>query len=129
MYLLPKMNFFFSHFKQVLWSLYSRMCTEHGFARIIIIYVFNKEWQCFKIFENLLKMADILFVTMETGGLPDKCSIYFLISNTHSILLAKKIARFAQIKKSYLPAVCGLKLLNMCFHYILIALHIYYPQS
>ena len=57
-------------------------------------------------------MADILFVTMETGrgGLADKSSTYFLLSKTHSILLAEKIARFAQIKKlSYLPAMCGLK--------------------
>ena len=43
------------------------MFSEHGFARIIIIYVFNKEWQCFQICQYLLKMADILFVTMETG--------------------------------------------------------------
>ena len=86
------------------------MCTEHGFARIIIIYVFNKEWQCFQICQYLFKMVDILFVTMETGGLADKSSLYFLLSKTHSILLAEKIARFAQIKKlSYLPAVCGLK--------------------
>ena len=57
-------------------------------------------------------MADILFVTMETGrgGLADKSSTYFLLSKTYSILLAEKIARFAQIKKlSYLPAMCGLK--------------------
>ena len=54
-------------FLQMLWSLYSRMCTEHGFARIIIIYVFNKEWQCFQNCQYLLKTADILFVTMETG--------------------------------------------------------------
>ena len=78
------------------------MCTEHGFARIIIIYVFNKEWQCFQICQYLLKMADILFVTMETGGLADKSLIYFLLSKTHCILLAEKIARFAQIKKKFL---------------------------
>ena len=55
-------------------------------------------------------MADILFVTMETGGLADKSSIYFLLSKTHSILLAEEITRFAEIKKlSYLPAMCGLK--------------------
>ena len=73
------------------------MCTEHGFARIIIIYVFNKEW--FSICQYLLKKVDILFVTMETGCLAEKCSIYFLFSKTHSIHLAKKIARFAKIKK------------------------------
>ena len=44
------------------------------------------------------------------GGLADKSSIYFLLSKTHSILLAEKIARFAKkIFFSYLPAVCGLK--------------------
>ena len=43
------------------------------------------------------------------GGLADKSSIYFLLNKTHSIHLAKKIARFAQIIfVSYLPAVCGL---------------------
>ena len=56
-------------------------------------------------------MADILFVTMETGGLADKSSIYFLLSKTHSILLAEEITRFAEIKKlSYLPVMCGLKI-------------------
>ena len=45
------------------------------------------------------------------GGLAEKSSIYFLLSKTHSILFAEKIARFAELKKlSYLPAVCGLKL-------------------
>ena len=44
------------------------------------------------------------------GGLADKSSIYFLLSKTHSILLDKKIARFAHKEKfSYLPIVCGLK--------------------
>ena len=100
----------------MLWPLYSRMCTEHGFARIIIICMFNKEWQCFQICQYLLKMADILFVTMETGGLADKHSIYFLLSKTHSILLADKITRFAEIQKlSYLPAVCGLNLILTSF--------------
>ena len=28
----------------MLWLLYSRMCTEHGFARIIIIYVNKVEF-------------------------------------------------------------------------------------
>ena len=42
------------------------------------------------------------------GGLADKSSIYFLLSKTYSILLAEKMARFAQIKKiSYSPVVCG----------------------
>ena len=51
-------------------------------------------------------------------GLADKSSIYFLLSKTHSILFAEKIARFAQIKKlSYLPAVCGLKLI--IYHVVL----------
>ena len=41
------------------------------------------------------------------GGLADKSSIYLLLSKTHSILLAEKIARFAQIKNYpiYLPCV------------------------
>ena len=48
------------------------------------------------------------------GGLADKSSIYFLLSKTHSILSAEKMARFAQIIFfSYLPAVCGLKHLIM----------------
>ena len=96
----------------MLWSLY--MCTEHGFARIIIIYVFNKEWQCFQICQYFLKMADILFVTMETGVWLTK--VQYIIYSVRPILYfwPKKIARFAQIKKlSYLPAVCGL---NYCFH-------------
>ena len=69
--------------------------------------MFNKEWQCFQICQYLFKIAGILFVTMETGGLVDKISIYFLLSKTHSILLAEKIARFAQIKNYpiYLPCV------------------------
>ena len=55
-------------------------------------------------------MSDILLLTMETGGLAEKNSGYILLSKAHSILLAEKIARFAQIKKfSYLPAMCGLK--------------------
>ena len=48
------------------------------------------------------KMADISFVTVETGGLADRSSIYFLLSKTHSILLAEKITRFAQIKLNWL---------------------------
>ena len=55
-------------------------------------------------------MADILFVTMETGGgVWLKKVQYILLNKTNSILLAEKIARFAQIKKlSYLPGVYGL---------------------
>ena len=50
LYLLPKRKFIFTlqnnYLKNKsttwLWSLYNRMCTEHGFARIIIIYLSNK---------------------------------------------------------------------------------------
>ena len=69
-------------------------------------------------------MADILFVTMETGGLADKSSIYFLLSKTHSILLAEEITRFAEIKKlSYLPVMCGLNGLSDDFTYYVQKLH------
>ena len=45
--------------------------------KIIIIYMFNKERQCFSICQYLLKMADILFVAMETGGLAEEFNIFF----------------------------------------------------
>ena len=52
-------------------------------------------------------MADILFVTMETGGLAEKSSIYFLLNKTHSIHLAeKKFMNCTQKKLSYLHAMC-----------------------
>ena len=41
------------------------MITEHGFSRIT--NMFNKECQCFKICQYLLKIANILLVIMETG--------------------------------------------------------------
>ena len=45
------------------------------------------------------------------GGLADKSSINFLLSKTHSILLAEKIARFPQIIlfPIYLPCVALIK--------------------
>ena len=73
-------------------------------------------------------MADILFVTMETGGLADKSSIYFLLSKTHSILLAEEITRFAEIKKlSYLPVMCGLNLSNGQFSPVYNSFSQYFP--
>ena len=79
--------------------MHNRLYREHGFARIITIYGFNKKWQCFQICQYLLKMAAILFVTMETGGLAEKSSIYILLSKTHFMHWAEKIELFAQIKK------------------------------
>ena len=72
---------------------FSRSCSVErlqlifGLPCLIVIYVFNKG-----IVSKLHKMVDILFVTMETGGLAEKSSIYFLLSKTHSIHLADKIA-------------------------------------
>ena len=40
------------------------------------------------------------------GGLADKSSIYFLLSKTHSILLAEEITRFAEIKKKIILSTC-----------------------
>ena len=61
-------------------------------------------------------MADILFVTMETGGLADKSSIYFLLSKTHSILLAEKLQDLHQ-KKNYPIYLLFVALNNtICMH-------------
>ena len=70
-----------------------------------------KNHQQFEKFANICSkwQTFCLLPWKRGGGMADKSSIYFLLSKTHSILLADKIARFAKIKKiSYLPAVCGL---------------------
>ena len=43
-------------------------------------------------------MVAILFVTMETGGLAEKSSIYFLLSMTHSTNWPEKISQTANKK-------------------------------
>ncbi len=102
-------------FQKMLWSLHNRIYREHGFARIITIYGFNKKWQCFQICQYLLKMVAILFVTMETGGLAEKSYIYILLSKTNFMHWAKKMNCLHKLKNNpiYLPY---LALTHICWN-------------
>ena len=63
-------------------------------------------------------MVAILFVTMETGGLAEKSSIYFLLSMTYSTNWPDKISLTIQIKKKSHRAAVRLWWIDMIFWYI-----------
>ena len=77
------------------------MLTKQGFEYCIHLILLN--------LPKFAQMVAIVFVTMETGGLAENHSIYFLLSKTHSTVWAEKITLTMHIKtKSYQAAMSHL---------------------
>ena len=57
-------------------------------------------------------MVDILFVTMETGGLAEKVQYIFYSVRPILYFLQKNCTICTKKNLSYLPAMCGLKVVN-----------------